>query len=49
LTPWPFEEHELRFGFPARLVEAKLFATSESLDSAFAVAGAQTMTVTLTR
>jgi hypothetical protein len=49
LTPWPFEEHELRFGFPARLVEAKLFATSESLDSAFAVAGEQTLTVTLTR
>jgi hypothetical protein len=47
LTPWPFEEHELQFDFPARYVEGKVFSTSDALDVAFAAAMDQTLTVTL--
>jgi hypothetical protein len=49
LAPWPFEEHELHFDFPARHVEGKVFSASEALDAAFAAAREQTLTVTFTR
>lgn len=48
LTPWPFEEQELHFNFPARHVEGKVFSTSAELDAAFTAAEQRTLTVTLT-
>jgi hypothetical protein len=47
LTPWPFEERELRFSFPARHLEDKVFADSETLEAAFEAAPIQHLTVTL--
>jgi hypothetical protein len=49
LAPWPFEERELRFDFPARHVEGKVFSTSDELDDAFAAAEEQRLMGTLTR
>lgn len=49
LTPWPFEEPELRFTFPARHVEAKLFAHSNQLEAAFHQALVERLTVTLSK
>jgi hypothetical protein len=49
LTPWPFEERELCFDFPARHVQGKVFNTSEALDVAFAAAEVQVLTVILTK
>ena len=48
LGPWPFEEPELVFSFPARHVEGKAFADSDSLEAAFRSAPVQTLTVRLT-
>ncbi len=47
LTPWPFEERELRFDFPARHVEGKVFSTSAALDAAFSRAEEKRLSVTL--
>ena len=47
LMPWPFEERELCFTFPARHAEGKLFADSETLEAAFKAAPVQDLTVTL--
>ena len=35
LSPWPFEEAELRFTFPARPVAGKTFASTQELEAAF--------------
>jgi hypothetical protein len=48
LSPWPFEEPELRFGFPARHVTGKTFSDSASLEAAYNVAPVEELTVTLT-
>jgi hypothetical protein len=48
LTPWPFEERELTFKFPARHVMGKKFGSSQELDAAFLKANEETLTVTLT-
>ena len=47
LMPWPFEERELCFSFPARHVAGKLFADSETLEAAFQTAPVQQLTVAL--
>ena len=47
LAPWPFEEGELRFGFPARHVEGKVFDSSSALDAAFSAAPEQRLLVRL--
>jgi hypothetical protein len=47
LTPWPFAETELTFSFPARHVQGKNFADSESLRAAFHKARVERLTVTL--
>jgi hypothetical protein len=47
LTPWPFEERELCFSFPARHVEEKLFADSKTLEAAFRAAPVHHLRVTL--
>jgi hypothetical protein len=47
LAPWPFEEKELSFAFPARHVAGKLFADSQSLEAAFHATPAEQLTVTL--
>jgi hypothetical protein len=47
LTPWPFAEPELSFSFPARHVEGKLFADSQSLETAFHAAPIEQLTVKL--
>ena len=49
LAPWPFDEPELRFEFPARHVEGKVFSTSAVLDTAFARADEKKLSVTLTQ
>ena len=48
LTPWPFEEKELTFKFPARYVEGKRIGSSGELEAAFLKANEETLTVTLT-
>jgi Protein of unknown function (DUF3891) len=47
LSPWPFDEPELRFTFPARHVLGKQFATSDELRTAFALAPLEMLSVTL--
>jgi len=47
LTPWPFEEPELVFAFPARHITGKLFTDSQSLEAAYQRARVQTLAVTL--
>jgi Protein of unknown function (DUF3891) len=47
LEPWPFAKPEVSFAFPARHVEGKFFADSESLDVAFHATAVQQLTVTL--
>lgn len=49
LTPWPFEEKELLFHFPARHIEGKSFPSSQDLESAFHAAKQEDLTVTLTQ
>jgi hypothetical protein len=49
LMPWPFAEPELSFMFPARHVEGKNFADSESLEAAFHAALVEQLIVTLSR
>lgn len=47
LTPWPFAERELMFEFPARHVEGKRFVSSGELETAFANAHEERLTVRL--
>ncbi len=47
LTPWPFEEEELTFKFPARHVTGKIFPNSQALDDAFVAAPIEELTVKL--
>jgi hypothetical protein len=47
LSPWPFEEKELTFRFPARRVEGKLFGSSGELAAAFRGAAVEEMSVCL--
>ena len=47
LEPWPFAKPEMSFIFPARHVEGKFFADSESLEAAFHNSPVQQLTVTL--
>jgi hypothetical protein len=49
LEPWPFEESEKVFGFPARHVEGRIFGSSAELEMAYAAAAAETLTVQLSR
>jgi hypothetical protein len=47
LAPWPFEESESTFTFPARHVEGKAFADSQNLEAAFHAAPVEQLTVKL--
>lgn len=47
LSPWPFDERELTFGFPARHVRGKLFGSSEEIRSALASAQTEDLAVRL--
>ena len=47
LSPWPFGESVLRFGFPARHVEGKTFTSSADLSRAYSEAEAFDLSVTL--
>jgi Protein of unknown function (DUF3891) len=47
LEPWPFAKPEMSFGFPARHVQGKFFADSESLEAAFRAAPVERLTVAL--
>jgi hypothetical protein len=47
LAPWPFAANELHFSFPARHVEGKLFADSQSLEAAYHRAPVEQLSVTL--
>ncbi|MGD0632207.1 MAG: DUF3891 family protein [Terracidiphilus sp.] len=47
LAPWPFADAELSFTFPARHVTGKTFPDSHSLETAFAAAPIDRLTVTL--
>lgn len=47
LTPWPFEEKELSFEFPARHVAKKDFVSSAELEDLFFKAPVQSLTVNL--
>jgi hypothetical protein len=47
LAPWPFAEPELVFTFPARHVAGKVFADSQSLETAFHAAPIEQLNVTL--
>jgi hypothetical protein len=49
LSPWPFNERELKFFVPARHVDRKFFATSGQLFEAYAGAKVKQLTVTLER
>jgi hypothetical protein len=49
LDPWPFAEAELSFTFPARHVEEKLFADSETLEKAFQAAPVERLAVKLSK
>lgn len=48
LDPWPFAERELSFAFPARHVNGKMFADSQSLEVMFHAATVEQLSVTLT-
>jgi hypothetical protein len=48
LSPWPFAEPELRFEFPARHVQGKLFNAACDLEAAFRASPVQQLSVTLT-
>jgi Protein of unknown function (DUF3891) len=45
LEPWPFEEPELSFTFPARHVEGERFADSAELEKAFCAAPVERLSV----
>ncbi len=47
LAPWPFEEAELMFHFPARHVDGHTFSSSASLDERFQAATVEQLAVTL--
>ena len=47
LAPWPFQEPEMVFAFPARHVTGKLYADSQSLEAGYQREPVQTLTVTL--
>ena len=47
LEPWPFEEAELMFHFPARHVEGKTFQTAGELGAAFHATKEEELVVTL--
>jgi hypothetical protein len=47
LAPWPFEDAELSFAFPARHVAGKLFPDSQSLEAGFIAAPIEQLAVTL--
>jgi len=49
LEPWPFEESELTFKFPARHVTAERFGDSAELEAAFARASVEQLEVKLLR
>jgi uncharacterized protein DUF3891 len=49
LSPWPFAAPDLTFHFPARHVDRKLFGSSSELQSAFAAAPVEQLTVRLSR
>jgi hypothetical protein len=48
LAPWPFQEPDMTFTFPARHVEGKVFPTSQALAQAFLAAPINQLTVKLT-
>jgi hypothetical protein len=48
LDPYPFSEPTLRFRFPARHVEGKLFSSATELQERFRAAPPQTLWVTVT-
>jgi hypothetical protein len=47
LAPWPFEEAELMFQFPARHVDGHTFSSSARLDERFQAATVEQLAVTL--
>jgi hypothetical protein len=47
LDPWPFEERQLSFTFPARHVTGQVFADSEHLEDAFLAASREQLRVQL--
>ncbi len=47
LSPWPFEERELTFHFPARHIEGTAFESSAELEKAFCAAPEEPLSVTL--
>ena len=47
LSPWPFEDREIQFTFPARHVVGRLFADSRSLEAVYNSAPVEQLTVTL--
>jgi Protein of unknown function (DUF3891) len=49
LSPWPFEEEELTFKFPARHVTGKIFSNSQALEDAFLAAPIEEMTIKLSK
>lgn len=49
LSPWPFAAEELQFTFPARHVFGNTFESSAQLESAYAAAVEELLTVTLSR
>ncbi len=49
LEPWPFVEDELRFDFPARHVQGKVFASPDELEKAFSASAEETLSVTLSK
>lgn len=49
LSPWPFAKTNLEFTFPARHVQGKVFADSQSLDAAYQTAPAERLEVKLVR
>lgn len=49
LEPWPFDEPEKVFNFPARHVEGERFGSSAELEMAYAAAPSETLTVRLSQ
>ncbi len=47
LEPYPFDEPELQFTFPARHVEGHVFTSADELQSLFAAAPVETLSVTV--
>jgi hypothetical protein len=47
LAPWPFEQNELEFNFPARHVTGKSFSCPAELEAAFQIAPIEKLTVNL--